>query len=87
MEQERRARSLNGLAHPVALVGGKVVENDDVALVERGHEHLLGIGEEPFAGHWSVEHHRRDHAQCRQCADEGRGLPMGPCTLWGHRFR
>jgi hypothetical protein len=70
------ASRLDCLANVVTPVGRQVVEDDDVAPVERGYEYLPGVSQEPFASHWPVEDHRCRHAKRCQGANEGCRLPV-----------
>jgi hypothetical protein len=59
-------------------VRGEVVEDHDVAGLERRRKELLHLGTKGGAGHRAVEHEQRDDAALPEPGDEGRGL-TGPC--------
>jgi hypothetical protein len=43
------AGGADGAAHRLALVTAEIVDNDDVARLERRNQHLFHIGQETFA--------------------------------------
>ena len=71
-----RAHGLDGFAHGDVFVSGEVVQDDNVAWLQGRDQDLLDIGQEPAAGHGTIQHHRRGHAGQAQTADEGRRFPM-----------
>lgn len=80
-EEEPSVRGLDQGADRGALVAGWVVHDDHVAVPEVGHEHLAGIGFEPVAVDWSVEHHRCYHAMHAQVADQHGRLALA-ARVW-----
>jgi hypothetical protein len=54
-EEELRAGGSDGLANGLALVRAEIVDDDDVARFERGHEDLLDVLEEALAIDGSVD--------------------------------
>lgn len=74
--EQGRTGSLDSGPYRGGLVGRQVVHHDVAAGGERGHQHLLDIGEEGRAVHRTIEHHRRGHARQPERADEGLGLPV-----------
>lgn len=54
-EEEPRSNCLYGLAYRGAFVDGQVFEDYDIAGLQRRHEYLPGVGNEPLAGHRSVK--------------------------------
>jgi len=73
-----RVAPLASMAALTALdaVGGKIVDDHDIAGIERGREHLLDIGEKTFAIHRPIQNEGRRHAGKTQACGEGRRLPM-----------
>lgn len=63
-------------AHALDLVARQVVEDDDVAGLERRHEHLSHVREEALPVDRSIEDGGRRQSVGTQGADEGGGLPM-----------
>src|SRR5262245_34356551 len=53
-----------------------IVHEDDVALLERWHEHLFDVGEEGRATHRTVDHVGRGYAVDAQGRNERQRLPM-----------
>jgi hypothetical protein len=52
------------------------VHDDDIARAQFGHQDFGDIGLEGEAVDRPIDHEGRDEAAQRECADEGRGLPM-----------
>jgi hypothetical protein len=75
-EEHDGAGGLDGFADGDWLMGGQVVEDDDIAGLEDRTQDLLDIGEEGLSGHRAVDGHGGDDAVGGEAADEGRGLPM-----------
>ena len=75
-EKEPGASCADGLADGLAFVAAQIVHDDDIAGLERGHEHLFDIDEKALAVDGSVEQPRGLDAVIAQCGDEGRGLPV-----------
>ena len=70
------------LAHRLSFVGSEIVEDDDVARLQRRHEELIDIGAETLAVDGSVKQAGRVDAVVAQGGEERRGLPTcpaGPC--------
>jgi hypothetical protein len=61
--------------HGLSLVGAEIVEDHDVARLERRDEELFDIGAEAFAVDRPVEQAGRVDAVVAQRGGEGRGLP------------
>ena len=57
-------------------MGGQIVGDDDVARLQRGHQHLFDIGDEPIAIHRSLQDEGRRHATNAQGSGEGCRLPV-----------
>lgn len=70
------ARGFNRVAHQGLLVHGEVVEHDDVATVQRWHQHLLDVGVERRIVDRAVEDGRRGQALKAQSRDDRVGLPV-----------
>jgi hypothetical protein len=75
-EEELGADGAQRPADGLGLVAAEIVDDDDIAWLERGDEHLLDIGEEAFTIDRSIEHARRVDAVDAQRADEGQRAPM-----------
>ena len=74
--EKDRAPGLDRGADALDLVGGQVVDHDDVALRQARSQHFLNIDQEGFAVHRSIQHPRRDQAVAAQSGRKGGGLPM-----------
>jgi hypothetical protein len=66
----------DGATGGLALVAAQIVEDDDVALGQRGCENLLDIKGEEFAVDRAVDDEGRIDAVDPECADEGECLPV-----------
>lgn len=75
-EQQPGASRLDSGFGPWALVGGEVVEDDDIALIEGRSELGLDIGFEDLAVHRAIDDEGRGEAVAAQAGDEGLGIPM-----------
>ena len=64
------------LLHGVALVGRQIVDDDDIAALERWPQTLLDVGEEVGPGHWPINNKGRDHLLIAKPSYEGDSLPM-----------
>ena len=64
------------LAHRLSLVGAEIVEDHDVARLERRDEELFDIGVEALAVDGPVEQAGRFDAVVAQGGEESRGLPF-----------
>jgi len=71
-----RARLLNGRAHLGLLVDREIIEHDDIASAQRGHEHLLDVGAERGVVDRPVEHGGCGQLRGAQGRDDGVRLPM-----------
>lgn len=75
-EQQPGSCCADGFAHSRALVAAKIVEDDDVAGLERRDQELLDIGEEALAVDRAIDHSRRvDPVMAKRC-EEGQRLPV-----------
>jgi len=74
-EDEAGAGGADRLSRRLCFVRAQIVEDDDVARLERGDEELFDIGEEALAVDGAVEQARRVDAVVAQGGEEGRGLP------------
>jgi len=68
--------SADGGADCPTLVAAEVVEDDDVAGLERRNENLFDIGGEARAVDWPVEDARRVDPVASQCGDKGQRFPV-----------
>jgi len=75
-ESEERSSRLNCATHLRLLVRREVVEHDDVAWMERGHEDLLDIGPEGDGIDGAIEDGCRRQRRGPKRGDNGVGLPM-----------
>ena len=57
-------------------MGGQVIENHDVAALERGAKDVADVDAEGIAIHRAIEHPGRGHAAQPQSGDEGHGFPV-----------
>src|SRR5918912_1397193 len=58
------------------LVNREVIQDDDIARAQARREHLLDIGPEQLAGHWSLQRARGDHAVTAQTGNESCRVPV-----------
>src|SRR5690348_12760139 len=65
---------LNQLAHPFARMRTQVIQDDDLAGLERGSQHLLNIRLKGQGGDGSLQDERRSHAFKREPSNHGRVL-------------
>ena len=75
-EDEAGSDSSDGLPHPLALVGAEIVEDHDVARLERRDKELFDIGVEALAVDGPVEQARRIDAVIAKSGKERRGFPL-----------
>lgn len=68
-------------AHALAFMRAQVVEDDDVARLERGNEELFDIGAEALAVDRAVEQTRRFDTVVAQSGQESRSLPVAVRNL------
>jgi hypothetical protein len=80
-EHEARPDGSDGLSHRLSLMGAEIVEDDDVARLERRGEELLDIGAEAFAVNGAVEQAGRIDAVIAQGGKKRRGLPVAMRNL------
>jgi hypothetical protein len=80
-EEELGASSADGLPNGPALMRAEIVEDDDVARFERGHENLLDVLEEALAIDGSVDQPRCGDPIMTQSGQEGHGLPAAVWRL------
>ena len=74
--QQPGAGGLDRLADPGDLVRTEIVHDDDVAVDQRGNQHLLDVGEEQLAIDCAVEHAGGNQAVLAQPGNEGGGVPV-----------
>ena len=75
-KQEPGAALADGLLGGLAFVGGQVVQDDDVAFLQRWDELGAHVGLEDRAVHRRVDDPRRGQGAAAQPGDESLGLPM-----------
>ena len=75
-EPQRGAGGFDSVAHLRLFVDGEVVEDDDVAGVQRRHEHLLHVGAKTGVINRAIEDGRRRQAVEAQRRHDGVRLPM-----------
>src|SRR5687768_6143318 len=63
------------MANGLALVGAEIVDDDDVARLERRHEYLLDVLKEALAIDRSIDEPRCGELIVTQSGQEGHGLP------------
>ena len=71
-----RAHSLDGGPDLGLLMGRQVVEHDDIAHAQGGHQDLLDVREKTQTINGSIEHGRRAQAGEAKGGDDGVRLPM-----------
>ena len=74
--EQVRASRLDRLAHPGHFMTGQIVQDDAVARLECGGEHLFNIGDEARAIDWAVEDGGGDELVGPQGGNEGGRLPL-----------
>ncbi len=75
-ESNRRAHLLDRRPDLGLLVGREVVEDDDIARSQRGHQHLFDVGEETRTINGPIEDGGCAEALETKRGDDGVGLPM-----------
>ena len=75
-ESNQRADLLDRGPHLRLLVGGEVVEYDDVAWAQRRHQHLFDVREERRTINGPIEHRGRAHTLKTERGDDGVCLPV-----------
>jgi hypothetical protein len=73
---QQRACSLDRRANAGAAMSRQIVHDDEIARIERWHQHLFDIGQEGIAVHRAVEDHGRGQAAQPQRSGEGGCLPV-----------
>ena len=71
-----RARLLDGRPHLGLFVDDEVVQHDDIAGTERGHQHLFDVGQETRAIDRPIEHGGRVETIEAEGRNHRVGLPM-----------
>ena len=75
-KDEARPDVADRTSHRLSLVGAQIVEDHDVARLQRRHEELFDIGVEALAVDGPVEQAGRVDAVVAQGGEESRGLPL-----------
>ena len=70
------AGTFDCLANAGNLVRTEPVHDHDIAMAQRGNQHLLDIGEEGLTVDSPIEHTGGNQAILAQTGDEGRGMPV-----------
>jgi hypothetical protein len=83
-KSQPRARLLNRHADGGLFVGGEIVEHDDIARAQRGHQHLLDVGAEGVGVHRPIEHGRRGQLGGTERRHHRVGLPMAARRVIPH---
>jgi hypothetical protein len=93
-EHEADSDIADRFAHRPSFVGAEIVEDHDVARLQRRHEELFDIGVEALAVDGPVEQAGRIDAVAAQGGEESRGLPLAlrdlvdePLALWAQPRR
>ena len=84
-EDEPGARGTDGPSDSVALVGAKIVHDDNVAGAERWHQQLLDIGTEALTVDRPVDDAGRRDPVVSECREEGHRAPMAVRDLGPER--
>ena len=81
-EPQRRAGAFDGRPHPVDLVRGEIVDDHDVAGLQRRNEDLFDIGQEAGPVHRAIEDPWGGEPRHPQRGDEGAALsPALGCVI------
>jgi hypothetical protein len=75
-EEQVRAFGTDSIASRFTLVTAEIVEDDDLALCQGWHKHLLDIEREEFTIDGSVDDPRGADPIVTECRDEGHGRPV-----------
>ncbi len=75
-KSQERTGPLNRHEDLGLLVGGEVVEDDDIAGAQRGHQDLFDVSEERWAINGPIEHRRRAKTLTTERGDHRVGLPV-----------
>jgi len=78
-EQKPGSGSPDGAAHGLALVAAEIIEDDDVARLQRWNQNLIDIGPEALAVDWTIENPWGLNTITSQGGEEGHCLPV---TVW-----
>jgi hypothetical protein len=73
---QERTGLLNRHTHLGLLVGGEIVEHDDIARAQRRHQHLLDVGPERGVVDRAIEHGRRGQRRGAKRRDHRVRLPV-----------
>jgi len=73
---QERTGLLNRRAHLGLFVSGEIVEHDDIAGAQRGHQDLVDVGAERVIVDRAIEHRRRGQRRGAERRDHGVGLPV-----------
>jgi hypothetical protein len=85
-EQETGSDVPDRLPHRLSFVGAEIVEDDDVARLQRRREKLIDISAETLAVDGSVEQAGRVDAIVAKSGEERRGLPLALRDLVDEAF-
>jgi len=75
-EQKPGSASPDGAAHRLALVATEIIEDDDVARLQRWGQNLIDIGPEALAVDWTIENPWGLDTITPQGGEEGHCLPV-----------
>lgn len=75
-EEELGAGGTDGAANGFCFMAAKIVDDDDVARLERWDENLFDVSQEAFAIDWPVDDARSLNPIAAQSRQEGQGPPM-----------
>ena len=75
-ETNLRARLLDRRSDLGLFVDNEVVQHDDIARSQRGHQHLFDVGKETRAIDWSIEHGWRGETVEAERGDHRVRLPV-----------
>ena len=75
-EQKPGSASPDGAAHCLALVATEIIEDDDVARLQRWSQNLIDIGPEALAVDWTIENQWGLDTITPQGGEEGHCLPV-----------
>ncbi len=75
-KSQERTGLFNRRAHLGLLVDREVVEDDDIARAQRGHQDLFDVSEERWAINGPIEHRRRAKTLTTERGDHRVGLPV-----------
>lgn len=75
-KSQARTGLLNRRAHLGLFVGGEIVEHDNIARAQRGHQDLLDVGAEGVIVDRPIEHRRRGQFRGAERSDHRVCLPV-----------